>query len=102
MFIWNKFQDLQFSLLVRSYSYHFFFIGKYRIVIVTIILILKLLSLMLGFCSVGFLVALRPWVSNSFDVVDDTFSQWNQPIVQQALSQVIFEKLLHTHLTRCF
>ncbi|KAG2381063.1 uncharacterized protein HKW66_Vig0204360 [Vigna angularis] len=33
------------------------------------------------------LPALRPWVSNSFDVVDDTFSQWKQPIVQQALSQ---------------
>eukprot|EP00256_Glycine_max_P060314 XP_014629150.2 uncharacterized protein LOC100786119 [Glycine max] len=35
------------------------------------------------------LPALRPWVSNSFDVVDDTFSQWKQPIVQQALSQIV-------------
>uniref|UniRef100_A0A0R0KH18 Uncharacterized protein n=1 Tax=Glycine max TaxID=3847 RepID=A0A0R0KH18_SOYBN len=33
--------------------------------------------------------SLRPWVSNSFDVVDDTFSQWKQPIVQQALSQIV-------------
>ncbi|XP_057457891.1 uncharacterized protein LOC130748668 isoform X2 [Lotus japonicus] len=35
------------------------------------------------------LPALRPWVSNSFDVVDETFSQWNQPIVQQAFSQIV-------------
>ncbi|KAL2319377.1 hypothetical protein Fmac_028346 [Flemingia macrophylla] len=35
------------------------------------------------------LPALRPWVSNSFDSVDDTFSQWKQPIVQQALSQIV-------------
>ncbi|KAK7285495.1 hypothetical protein RJT34_20268 [Clitoria ternatea] len=35
------------------------------------------------------LPALRPWVSNSFDTVDDTFSQWKQPIVQQALSQIV-------------
>ncbi|XP_020235831.1 uncharacterized protein LOC109815494 isoform X2 [Cajanus cajan] len=35
------------------------------------------------------LPALRPWVSNSYDAVDDTFSQWKQPIVQQALSQVV-------------
>ena len=33
-------------------------------------------------------VALRPIVSSSSDVVDDSFSQWKQPTVQQALSQV--------------
>jgi hypothetical protein len=49
--------------------------------------------LMFGFFSVGLLIALRPWLSNSFDVVDDSFSQWNQPIVQQALSQVKFKNL---------
>ncbi|KAE9611172.1 hypothetical protein Lal_00012079 [Lupinus albus] len=48
------------------------------------------------------LPALRPWVSNPFDVVDDTFSQWKQPIVQQALSQIVltatsatYRSLLH-------
>ncbi|KAK2405981.1 hypothetical protein QL285_041771 [Trifolium repens] len=48
------------------------------------------------------LPALRPWLSNSFDVVDDSFSQWNQPIVQQALSQIVatatsasYRSLLH-------
>ncbi|XP_004510166.1 uncharacterized protein [Cicer arietinum] len=48
------------------------------------------------------LPALRPWVSNSFDVVDDSFSQWNQPVVQQALSQIVatatsatYRSLLH-------
>ncbi|XP_027334716.1 uncharacterized protein LOC113849198 isoform X2 [Abrus precatorius] len=35
------------------------------------------------------LPALRPWMTNSFDAVDDTFSQWKQPIVQQALSQIV-------------
>jgi len=44
--------------------------------------------------SASVTVALRPWVSNSFDVVDDTFSQWKQPIVQQALSQVILQRHL--------
>ncbi|XP_075644517.1 uncharacterized protein LOC142615660 isoform X3 [Castanea sativa] len=34
------------------------------------------------------LPALRPIVSNP-DVVDDTFSQWKQPTVQQALSQIV-------------
>ncbi|KAI5410753.1 hypothetical protein KIW84_056049 [Lathyrus oleraceus] len=29
------------------------------------------------------LPALRPLLSNSFDVVDNSFSQWNQPIIQQ-------------------
>ncbi|CAL0324369.1 unnamed protein product [Lupinus luteus] len=48
------------------------------------------------------LPALCPWVSNPFDVVDDTFSQWKQPIVQQALSQIVltatsatYRSLLH-------
>ncbi|XP_061338809.1 uncharacterized protein LOC133285568 isoform X2 [Gastrolobium bilobum] len=48
------------------------------------------------------LPALRPWVNNPFDVVDDTFSQWKQPTVQQALSQIVamatsttYRSLLH-------
>ncbi|XP_013443976.2 uncharacterized protein [Medicago truncatula] len=48
------------------------------------------------------LPALRPLLSNSFDAVDDSFSQWNQPIVQQALSQIVatatsstYRSLLH-------
>jgi hypothetical protein len=36
-------------------------------------------------------IALRPTMSSSFDVVDESFSQWKQPIVQQALSQVTFD-----------
>lgn len=36
-------------------------------------------------------LALRPTVSSPFDVVDESFSQWKQPIVQQALSQVILD-----------
>ncbi|CAJ1948824.1 unnamed protein product [Sphenostylis stenocarpa] len=43
------------------------------------------------------LPALRPWVSNSFDVVDDTFSQWKQPIVQQALSQIVASAISVTY-----
>ncbi|KAF5451858.1 hypothetical protein F2P56_026920 [Juglans regia] len=35
------------------------------------------------------LPALRPTVSSPFDVVDESFSQWKQPIVQQALSQIV-------------
>ncbi|KAI4356168.1 hypothetical protein L6164_000211 [Bauhinia variegata] len=35
------------------------------------------------------LPALRPSMSNPFDIVDETFSQWKQPIVQQALSQIV-------------
>lgn len=42
-------------------------------------------------CFVDFFVALRPCVSSPFDIVDDTFSPWKQPIVQHALSQVIYE-----------
>ncbi|XP_014516304.1 uncharacterized protein LOC106774021 isoform X1 [Vigna radiata var. radiata] len=45
------------------------------------------------------LPALRPWVSNSFDVVDDTFSQWKQPIVQQALSQIVATATSATYRT---
>lgn len=36
-------------------------------------------------------IALRPTMSSPFDVVDESFSQWKQPIVQQALSQVTFD-----------
>lgn len=57
-------------------------------------LLLKLLPSIFDFFLARFLVALRPWVSNSFDVVDETFSQWNQPIVQQAFSQVLFKEFL--------
>lgn len=35
------------------------------------------------------LPALRPSVSRPSDIVDDSFSQWKQPIVQQALSQIV-------------
>ncbi|KAG2411224.1 hypothetical protein I3760_Q020100 [Carya illinoinensis] len=35
------------------------------------------------------LPALRPTVNSPFDVVDESFSQWKQPIVQQALSQIV-------------
>ncbi|PON87476.1 Galactose-binding domain-like [Trema orientale] len=35
------------------------------------------------------LPALRPLVSSPSDIVDDNFSQWRQPIVQQALSQIV-------------
>ncbi|XP_020968410.1 uncharacterized protein LOC107617506 isoform X3 [Arachis ipaensis] len=35
------------------------------------------------------LPALRPLVSNPFEIVDETFSLWKQPIVQQALSQIV-------------
>jgi hypothetical protein len=68
-----------------------FFIHK--IALLLLFLLLKQHYLMFGFFSVGLLVALRPWLSNSFDLVDDSFSQWNQPIVQQALSQVKFKTL---------
>jgi hypothetical protein len=30
-------------------------------------------------------------MSSPFDVVDESFSQWKQPIVQQALSQVTYD-----------
>ncbi|KAK9095691.1 hypothetical protein Scep_027160 [Stephania cephalantha] len=47
-------------------------------------------------------VALRPPVSGPSDHVDDSFSQWKQPFVQQALSQIIatlsssvYRSLLH-------
>ena len=48
---------------------------------------LKLIIVFRVFVNGGF-VALRPLVSNPSDVIDDTFSQWKQPIVQQALYQV--------------
>lgn len=64
-----------------------------KIVLLLLFLFLKPHYMMFDFCSVELLIALRPLLSNSFDAVDDSFSQWNQPIVQQALSQVIFEKL---------
>ncbi|XP_008232149.1 PREDICTED: uncharacterized protein LOC103331306 [Prunus mume] len=35
------------------------------------------------------LPALRPFVSRPSDIIDDSFSQWKQPIVQQALSQFV-------------
>ncbi|XVE62395.1 hypothetical protein DITRI_Ditri06bG0115100 [Diplodiscus trichospermus] len=35
------------------------------------------------------LPALRPFVGSSADHVDDTFSQWKQPFIQQALSQIV-------------
>ncbi|EXB70633.1 hypothetical protein L484_023818 [Morus notabilis] len=35
------------------------------------------------------LPALRPLVSSPSNIVDDNFSQWKQPIVQQALSQIV-------------
>ncbi|KAM1229987.1 hypothetical protein ACFX2I_040199 [Malus domestica] len=35
------------------------------------------------------LPALRPSVSRPSDIVDDSFSPWKQPIVQQALSQIV-------------
>ncbi|XP_062098879.1 uncharacterized protein LOC133804752 isoform X2 [Humulus lupulus] len=35
------------------------------------------------------LPALRPLVSSPSEMVDDNFSQWRQPIVQQALSQIV-------------
>ncbi|PQQ04104.1 uncharacterized protein Pyn_20442 [Prunus yedoensis var. nudiflora] len=35
------------------------------------------------------LPVLRPSVSRPSDIVDDSFSQWKQPIVQQALSQIV-------------
>ncbi|RYQ88100.1 hypothetical protein Ahy_B09g095505 isoform E [Arachis hypogaea] len=41
------------------------------------------------------LPALRPLVSNPFEIVDETFSLWKQPIVQQALSQVMLKKLFY-------
>ncbi|XP_054784251.1 uncharacterized protein LOC129291108 isoform X2 [Prosopis cineraria] len=48
------------------------------------------------------LPALRPCVSSPFDIVDDTFSPWMQPVVQHALSQIVatamseaYRSLLH-------
>ncbi|KAF7825935.1 uncharacterized protein G2W53_017099 [Senna tora] len=48
------------------------------------------------------LPALRPWVSSPFEMTDDTFSPWKQPIVQHALSQIVattmseaYRSLLH-------
>ncbi|XP_004308651.1 PREDICTED: uncharacterized protein LOC101297198 [Fragaria vesca subsp. vesca] len=48
------------------------------------------------------LPALRPSSSRPSDIVDDSFSQWRQPIVQQALSQIVatsssslYRQLLH-------
>ncbi|KAI9186124.1 hypothetical protein LWI28_013988 [Acer negundo] len=48
------------------------------------------------------LPALRPSMSGSSDHVDDSFSQWKQPFVQQALSQIVvttssslYQPLLH-------
>ncbi|KAJ7950647.1 Galactose-binding domain-like, Armadillo-type fold protein [Quillaja saponaria] len=35
------------------------------------------------------LPALRPCASSPYDIVDETFSQWKQPVVQQALSQIV-------------
>lgn len=36
-------------------------------------------------------LVLRPPLSSPFDVVNDIFSLWKRPVVQQALSQVYFE-----------
>ncbi|KAK8589936.1 hypothetical protein V6N13_088740 [Hibiscus sabdariffa] len=50
------------------------------------------------------LPALRPVVSNLSDHVDDTFSQWKQPFVQQALSQIVVtasSSLYHPLLQAC-
>ncbi|KAJ0080342.1 hypothetical protein Patl1_23660 [Pistacia atlantica] len=48
------------------------------------------------------LPALRPSMSSCSDQVDDSFSQWKQPFVQQALSQVVFNcRLLLHHLHHC-
>lgn len=42
------------------------------------------------FLTSSYVLALRPSMS-SLDNVDDSFSQWKQPFVQQALSQVAFD-----------
>ncbi|GLT36455.1 hypothetical protein SLA2020_108300 [Shorea laevis] len=50
------------------------------------------------------LPALRPHVSSIPDHVDDTFSQWKQPFVQQALSQIVAtasSSLYHPLLQAC-
>ncbi|XP_039063491.1 uncharacterized protein LOC120208242 isoform X2 [Hibiscus syriacus] len=50
------------------------------------------------------LPALRPVVSSHSDHVDDTFSQWKQPFVQQALSQIVVtasSSLYHPLLQAC-
>ncbi|XP_022718696.1 uncharacterized protein LOC111276964 isoform X3 [Durio zibethinus] len=50
------------------------------------------------------LPALRPFVCSPADHVDDTFSQWKQPFVQQALSQIVVtasSSLYHPLLQAC-
>ncbi|OMO93100.1 Tubulin binding cofactor A [Corchorus capsularis] len=50
------------------------------------------------------LPALRPYVTSSADHVDETFSQWKQPFVQQALSQIVLtasSPLYHPLLQAC-
>ncbi|KAK6243647.1 hypothetical protein QUC31_010056 [Theobroma cacao] len=50
------------------------------------------------------LPALRPFMSSPSDHVDDTFSQWKQPFVQQALSQIVVtasSSLYHPLLQAC-
>lgn len=39
----------------------------------------------------SYFLVLRPPLSSPFDVVNDIFSLWKRPVVQQALSQVYFE-----------
>lgn len=38
----------------------------------------------------AFFIALRPSMSSCSDQADDSFPQWIQPFVQQALSQVAY------------
>ncbi|XP_028765027.1 uncharacterized protein LOC114723053 isoform X2 [Neltuma alba] len=50
------------------------------------------------------LPALRPCVSGPFDIVDDTFSPWTQPVVQHALSQIVattISEAYHSLLRAC-
>lgn len=50
------------------------------------------------------LPALRPYVSSPTDHVDDSFHQWKQPFVQQALSQIVAtasSSLYHPLLEAC-
>ncbi|XP_030480176.2 uncharacterized protein LOC115697350 isoform X1 [Cannabis sativa] len=50
------------------------------------------------------LPALRPLVSSPSDMVDDNFSQWRQPMVQQAISQIVItssSSLYRTLLHAC-
>ncbi|XWS58642.1 hypothetical protein CRYUN_Cryun08bG0052000 [Craigia yunnanensis] len=50
------------------------------------------------------LPALRPFIGSPGDHIDDTFSQWKQPFVQQALSQIVVtasSSLYHPLLQAC-